>query len=141
MSPLATTLLTPDHAQKQHLGFLLNGFCHDVAHISYVLAVSGDGITLAASDQVPAAVRDQLAAAASGLHSLGTGIGRLMSTEVDKTVLQFPHGWMIMQPTSARIFLLALTDINAELGQIHYELIRLGESIGELLDPGARANA
>jgi predicted regulator of Ras-like GTPase activity (Roadblock/LC7/MglB family) len=141
MSSQATTLSTTTDVQRNKLGHRLNLFAAEVANVSYVLAVSGDGITLAGSDHVPDEARDQVAAAASGMHGLARGIGPFVGSAVDKIVVQFEQGWMILQPTSIRIFLLAFTDLTADLGQVHFELIRLGESIGELLDPGARTSA
>jgi predicted regulator of Ras-like GTPase activity (Roadblock/LC7/MglB family) len=141
---LAAAPSRPTYAQQQNLSYQLNRFCNDVPHISYALAVAGDGIPLAASDQVPSEVRDQLAAAASGLYALGAGIGTLMGTDVDKLIVEFPEGWMVLQSTGGtddRLFLLALAGIAADLGQVHFELIRLGESIGQVLDPGARTPA
>lgn len=138
MTPLATTAYP---TQKQHLDFLLNTYCHEVPHVAYAIAASGDGLALAASDHLSDELRDKLAATACGLLSLGFATGRMLDTVLDEIILEFRDGWLVIQSIFDRVFLLAFTGPDADLGQVHHELIRLGESIGQLLDPGARASA
>jgi predicted regulator of Ras-like GTPase activity (Roadblock/LC7/MglB family) len=135
---IATLETTP--AQKQHLDFLLNDFCAQVPGVSHAIAVSGDGIPLSASKQVGADVRDQLAAAASGLMSLGAGVANLMQAGVPNHIaVNLDAGWVFVQRPTQRLVLVVLASLDTDLGQVDHELLRLGESIGQVLEPAPRA--
>ena len=54
-------------------GWLLNSFVHETTGVDHALAVSADGIKLAASNGLTGAIVDQFAAIASGLSSLTHG--------------------------------------------------------------------
>jgi len=127
---------------RAELGFLLDDFCGELRDVSYAIAVSGDGIPLAVSSGVDPAVRDQLAAGTSGLMSLTGGMAQFMQAgQVNNILVDLDLGWVIVRKPSHRVVLTVLASPHAELGQIQHELIRLGESVGAVLDPGARPPA
>jgi predicted regulator of Ras-like GTPase activity (Roadblock/LC7/MglB family) len=125
--------------QRQHLGFLLDQFCQTDPHISHAIAISGDGIPMAASAQVSPQVRDQIAASAVGHMSLANGMaGFMQAGAVERVVVNLDDGWVIIQQPHQHVVLIVLADRDAELGLVDDELARLGEAIGPVLDPGPR---
>src|SRR5262245_52836058 len=87
---LGVPMFSPN--QRQHLGFLLDGFCDTDPEIAHAIAVAVDGIPLAASNKVGDDVRDQLAAAASAQMSMANGISDFMKAGgVDRIVIDL-HG-------------------------------------------------
>ena len=61
------------------LDWLLANFARQVPDVAHAVAVSGDGLRLAASMDLPVDMADQLSAVISGLASLTVGAARLMS--------------------------------------------------------------
>ncbi|MDI6100815.1 roadblock/LC7 domain-containing protein [Actinoplanes sp. NEAU-A12] len=133
---------TPAPGVSRALGFLLDRFCSENPDVSHALAVSGDGIPLAASGGVDPAIRDQLGASTSGLIGLAVGMASFMRAgEVHDIVVNFDSGWVIVQRPSRRLVLTALAGFDAEMGRVHHELVRLGEAAGRVLEPGPRVTA
>jgi predicted regulator of Ras-like GTPase activity (Roadblock/LC7/MglB family) len=134
------TLDTTSDQRQQRLGFLLDGICGQVPGVRHAIAVSGDGMPLAASHVVDNEVRDQLAAAASGLMSLGAGMARLMDAgDPNHIAVNLDAGWVFVQRPSERLVLVVLAGLEADLGQVDHEVMRLGEAIGQVLEPAQRA--
>jgi predicted regulator of Ras-like GTPase activity (Roadblock/LC7/MglB family) len=121
-----------------HLGFLLDRFCAENPDVSHALAVSGDGLPIAASAGVDPSVRDQLGASTSGLIGLAVGMSTFIRAgEVHDIVVNFDSGWVLVQRPSRRLVLTALAGLDADMGRVHHELLRLGEAAGRVLEPGA----
>ncbi|MFF5085467.1 roadblock/LC7 domain-containing protein [Actinoplanes sp. NPDC000266] len=126
-------------AQSQQLGFLLDRFGEADPAIAHSIAVSVDGLPMAASSQLTPAIRDQLAAAASGHMSLAGGISEFMQGGgVERIVINMAAGWVLIQRPNPHVVLIVLANHNAQLDLIDDELMRLGEAIGPVLDPGGR---
>lgn len=120
------------------LGYLLDRFCQENPDIAHALAVSGDGLPLAASGGVDPAIRDQLGASTSGLIGLAVGMSTFMRAgEVHDIVVSFDSGWVVVQRPTRRLVLTALAGMDADIGRVHHELLRLGEAAGRVLEPDA----
>ena len=61
------------------LDWLLASFARQVPDVAHAVAVSGDGLRLARSADLPIDMADQLSAVISGLASLSFGAARVMS--------------------------------------------------------------
>src|SRR3978361_1143637 len=86
----------------QDLGWLLANFADRVPGVAHAIAVSADGLLLAASRDLPRARADQLAAIASGLVSLTQGAARCFEGgAVLQTVVEMDNGFL---------FLMSITD-------------------------------
>ena len=72
--PYTPGVLQATASQRKHLGFPLNQLCAANPQIAHGIAITVDGIPLAASQQVSDQVSDQLAAAPVGRVSLANGI-------------------------------------------------------------------
>ena len=78
----------------QDLGWLLANFADRVPGVAHAIAVSADGLLLAASRDLPRDRADQLAAISSGLVSLTQGAARCFerrSSEPGRSADGRPH--------------------------------------------------
>lgn len=123
---------------QRNWGYLLDGLC-TVEGISHALAVSGDGLLIAANQRVPREYVDQLAATTSGLASLTTGAARLMNAgEVEHTVVEMNMGHVIVMAIGNGSHLTVLAAKDCDLGQVMYEMAILINKTGATLTPEPR---
>jgi predicted regulator of Ras-like GTPase activity (Roadblock/LC7/MglB family) len=121
------------------LSWLLTSFSRRVPSIVYALALSVDGLCLAASDQIPPDQADQLAAITSGLASLTAGAAKCMTTgPVRQSVIDMDGGVLLVMAVADRAHLAVLSRPGADLGQVGYETALLAQRVATALEPGAR---
>ncbi len=121
------------------LNWLLTSFARRVPDVAHALAVSVDGLTLAASDGLPVDRSDQLSAITSGLASLTVGAAKCLSTErVRQTVVDMDGGVLLVMAVGDRAQLAVLGSAGCDLGQIGYETAMLAHRVASALEPGAR---
>src|SRR2546430_14341584 len=85
------------------LDWLLTSFARRVPDVAHALAVSVDGLTLAASDGLPIDRSDQLSAITSGLASLTVGAAKCLSTgRVRQTVVDMDGGVLLVMAAGRR---------------------------------------
>jgi uncharacterized protein len=121
------------------LGWLLTSFAKRVPTIVCALAVSVDGLAIAASDQLPDDQADHLAAITSGLASLTSGAAKVMSTgHVRQTVVDMDGGVLLIMAVADRAFLAVLAQPGADLGQVGYETAVLAQRVAAALEPAVR---
>jgi uncharacterized protein len=129
----------PAPADYGDLGWLLTSFARKVPSIVYSLAVSVDGLALAASEQLQPDQADQLAAITSGLASLSAGAAKCMQTgQIRQSVLDMDGGVLLIMAVADRAYLAVLAESGADLGQVGYETAVLARRVTTALDPGAR---
>jgi predicted regulator of Ras-like GTPase activity (Roadblock/LC7/MglB family) len=121
------------------LGWLLTSFARRVPTIVCALAVSVDGLAIAASDQVDTDSADSLAAITSGLASLTIGAAKLLSTgRIRQTVVDMDGGVLLVMSVADRAFLAVLAQPGADLGQVGYETAVLAQRVASALEPTTR---
>lgn len=121
------------------LDFLLNDFVDRVPDVAHAVAVSADGLILAASRNLPSDSRDQLAAVASGLVSLLAGASKFFRAgRVVSNVTELDGGFMFSMSVSSGASLLALASRQCDLGRVGHELADLINRVGPALTPGSR---
>jgi predicted regulator of Ras-like GTPase activity (Roadblock/LC7/MglB family) len=121
------------------LSWLLTTFSQRVPSIEYAIALSVDGLRLAASDRISIDQADQLAAITSGLASLTAGAAKCMSTgHVRQTVVDMDGGVLLIMAVADRAHLAVLAQPGADLGQVGYETAVLAQRVATALEPGAR---
>jgi uncharacterized protein len=124
------------------LSWLLTSFARRVPSIVYSLAVSVDGLAIAASDQISTDQADQLSAITSGLASLTIGAAKCMSTgQVRQAVVDMDGGVLLIMAVADRAHLAVLAEPGADLGQVGYETALLAQRVASAIDPGARQQA
>jgi predicted regulator of Ras-like GTPase activity (Roadblock/LC7/MglB family) len=130
MTPSATT----------GLDWLLANFAERVPDVSHALAVSEDGLRLAASPDLAPDQVDQLSAVISGLASLTVGAARLMSAgRVRQQIVDMDGGVMLVMAVGERALLGVLAAPGCDLGQIGFETATLVQRVAEALEPAVRA--
>jgi predicted regulator of Ras-like GTPase activity (Roadblock/LC7/MglB family) len=121
------------------LNWLLTTFAQRVPDVAHALAVSVDGLTLAASEGLPVDRSDQLSAITSGLASLTVGAAKCLSTgRVRQTVVDMDGGVLLVMSVGDRAQLAVLGSAGCDLGQIGYETAMLAHRVASALEPGAR---
>jgi uncharacterized protein len=122
------------------LGWLLTSFSRRVPSVVYALAVSVDGLCIAASEQVTADRADQLSAITSGLASLTAGAARCMTTgHVRQSVVDMDGGVLLIMAVADRAHLAVLAEPGADLGQVGYETALVAQRVATALEPGTRS--
>jgi predicted regulator of Ras-like GTPase activity (Roadblock/LC7/MglB family) len=128
----------PDAAYGD-LGWLLTSFARRVPTVTAALAVSVDGLAIAASDAVDPDRADHLAAITSGLASLTLGAASLLKTgRIRQTVVDMEGGVLLIMSVADRAFLAVQASPGADLGQVGYETALLAQRVAAALEPAAR---
>jgi uncharacterized protein len=121
------------------LDWLLADFARDTAGVLHAVVVSADGLRMAVSPGVGAALGDQLAAAASGLTSLSRGAAKLLGAEpVTQVILEMAGGYLFVSAISRGATLAVHADRGCDMGLVGYEMTMLAHRAGHVLTPGAR---
>ena len=129
----------PETHDDGGLNWLLTSFARRIPDVAHALAVSIDGLTLAASDGLPVDRSDQLSAITSGLASLTVGAAKCLSTgRVRQTVVDMDGGVLLVMAVGDRAQLAVLGAAGCDLGQIGYETAMLAHRVASALEPGAR---
>ena len=124
----------------QDLGWLLANFADRVPGVAHAVAVSADGLLLAASRDLPRDRADQLAAIASGLVSLTQGAARCFDAGgVVQTVVEMDSGIVLLMSISDGSCLAVLASPSCDIGLIGYEMTLLVDRVGQLLTPELRS--
>lgn len=128
------------HHAGGSLDWLLASFADRVPDVAHALAVSGDGLRLAASPALTTDQVDQLAAVISGLASLTVGAARFMSAgRVRQQIIDMDGGVMLVMSVGDRALIGVLAAPGCDLGQVGYETAMLVQRVAEALEPAARS--
>lgn len=121
------------------LDWLLTTFAQRVPNVVHALAVSVDGLAIAASENLPTDRCDQLSAITSGLASLTVGAATCLSTgPVRQTVVDMDGGVLLVMAVGDRAQLAVLGAPGCDLGQMGYESALLAHRVASALEPGSR---
>jgi len=124
---------------SESLDWLLTSFAKRVPDVLSALAVSVDGLTLAATSTLPRDQADHLSAITSGLASLTVGAARSLNTgRVRQTVIDMDGGVLLVMAVGDRAQLAVLAAPGCDLGLTGYETALLAQRVGAALDPRAR---
>lgn len=122
------------------LDWLLSSFARQIPDVAHAIAVSGDGLRLARSGDLPIDMADQLAAVISGLASLTFGAARVMSAgHVRQTIVDMDGGVMLVMSVGDRALVGVLAASGCDLGQVGYETAMLVHRVADALEPQARS--
>jgi predicted regulator of Ras-like GTPase activity (Roadblock/LC7/MglB family) len=124
------------------LDWLLDSFAERTDGVRHTVAVSGDGLLVAASRNLPPERAEQLAAVVSGVVSLAHGVAWCLDTgPVLRTVVQMRRSLLFVTTlgrgeTLASIAALAVP--GCDVGQVTFDLAALVEQAGRALTPSER---
>lgn len=117
-------------------GWLLNNFVHETTGVDHALAVSADGIKLAASNGLTGAIVDQFAAIASGLSSLTHGAARCFGEpSVDRIMIEMTNSFLVIGTINEGSVLGVVTSKDHDLGLVVYEMTMFADRAGRVLTP------
>ena len=123
------------------MGWLLNNFADQVSGVAHTVAVSADGLLLAATRALPEDRADQLAAIAAGVVSLTQGTSRYFNGgAVLQTIIEMDGGYLFLMSISDGSCLAVLASRTCDVGQVGYEMALLVERVGQALTPAARSS-
>jgi predicted regulator of Ras-like GTPase activity (Roadblock/LC7/MglB family) len=123
------------------LDWLLTEFIHGTPGVVHAVAVSGDGLRLAASDQIHDGRANQLAATTSGLVSLARGTARMLTAgPVTQTIVQMADGYLFLTSMSEGSSVAVVTDRDCDMGMVGYEVTMLAARVGHVLTSRPRAH-
>ena len=123
-------------ANAQNVNWLLANFTDNDVFIEQTIAVSSDGLLMAASSSLDRASDDRLAAVVSGLRSLSEGGARVMGKgSVNQVIVEMDHGYLFVTAISDGSVLGVLTSRDADLAAVGYETTLLVDRVGSILTP------
>ena len=123
-------------ANAQNVNWLLANFTDNDVFVEQTIAVSSDGLLMAASSSLDRGSDDRLAAVVSGLRSLSEGGARVMGKgSVNQVIVEMDHGYLFVTSISDGSVLGVLTSRDADLAAVGYETTLLVDRIGSLLSP------
>jgi len=129
-------------ARNDGLDWLLNGFVERTAGVRHTVAVSGDGLLVAGSRELPPERAEQLAAAIAGVVSLAHAVARTVGAgPVFRTVVQLRGSLLFVMALGSGdtlASLATLADPGCDVGQITFEMAQLANQVGGLLTPSYR---
>jgi predicted regulator of Ras-like GTPase activity (Roadblock/LC7/MglB family) len=128
--------------QPGQLDWLLDDLVMRVAPITKAVILSQDGIALGASRSLGRDDAEHLAALAAGFQSLAKGAGsHFGGGAVRQTIIEMESGFLFVAAAGSGTCLAVLTDSNADLGHVAYEMAILVRRTGEHIRVGVRAPA
>lgn len=108
------------------LNWLLDELVSQVPQIRHAVVLSGDGLPIGASDELPRDDRERFAAIASGFHSLAKGAGQhFQAGQVVQTLVELEGGFLFVASAGEGSCLSVFTDADADVGLVAYEMARL----------------
>ena len=121
------------------LDWLLDDLAQRVPRVRHVLLLSSDGLVTSVSRGLRRSSAEHLAAVASGLHSLANGVGEhFRCGDVRQTMIEFEDGVLFVTAAGDGSCLCVLTDADADIGQVGYEMTLLVSKVGEHMGLAAR---
>jgi predicted regulator of Ras-like GTPase activity (Roadblock/LC7/MglB family) len=116
------------------MSWLLDSFAQQLDGIAHVIAVSSDGLLLAATGDLPPDRAEQLASITAGLVSLTYGVARHFEGGlVQQTIVHMEAGYLIIMAISGGSSLVVLAARQCDVGHVGYEMALLVERVGKSL--------
>lgn len=125
-----------------NLNWLLAGFVRGTDGVRDAIAVSSDGLLIAASDGLDRTDADHLAAIISSLSALSRSAARRYDFEGLKMIMvEMNRGFLLASAIRGGSCLGTIADDGCDLGLIGYEIALLADRFGGLLTPTLIADA
>ncbi|WP_328471070.1 roadblock/LC7 domain-containing protein [Actinoplanes sp. NBC_00393] len=129
-------------ADRHQFNWLLGNFVQQTDGVRDAVAVSSDGLLIAASAGLGRAEADQLAAIVSSLASLARSASRRYEFDGLKLIMIEMHrGFLVISVIPGGSCLGVVATGECDLGLVGYEISVLAERFGELLTPALIAES
>ncbi|MFJ5302447.1 MULTISPECIES: roadblock/LC7 domain-containing protein [Streptomyces] len=129
---------TPAELQAAAADFnwLLNRFATETAGVVDAIAVSSDGLLIAVAELREHAHSERLGAIVSGITSLAAGAsGNYGLGGLNKVIIDLEGGHVLVSAIGSGAVLGVVTDKEAKLGNIAYEMTLFANRAGSALNP------
>jgi predicted regulator of Ras-like GTPase activity (Roadblock/LC7/MglB family) len=122
--------------EARNFNWLLNSFVDQTAGVTDAVAVSSDGLLIAASSSLDRASAEQLAAIISGFVSLGHGASRCFDfSGLEQIIVAMRQGFLFVSSISDGSCLGVVATRNCDIGLVGYQTTLLVERAGQVLSP------
>src|SRR5262245_22772050 len=122
------------------IGWLVNDLVQRVAHVQHAVVLSSDGLLIANSDQLDREDAEHLAAVSAGLYGLARGAsGRFNRGAIRQTIIEMASGFLFVAAGGHGGALAVLSDEQADVGLIAYEMEMLVARVGQYLSSPLRS--
>ena len=131
--------MTAPLSPTRELSWLLDDLVARVASIRKALVLSGDGLSIGASDGLTREDSEHLAAVASGFHSLAKGVGlHFDAGRVRQTIVELDDAFLFVTAAGDGSCLAVLSDADSDVGLVAYEMALLVKRVGAHLGSAPR---
>lgn len=121
--------------------WLLDQMVDGVPEMLHAVLLSGDGLAIAHSRDVQQDDAEQLAAMASGLHSLAVGVQqRFNGGQVRQTVIQSEKRYVLVAEAGAGARVAVLASNTVDAGMMAYQAHTLVQKVGDYLGAAPRSD-
>jgi predicted regulator of Ras-like GTPase activity (Roadblock/LC7/MglB family) len=121
------------------LGWLLNDLVGRLPHAQHAVVLSADGLLMASSSDLSQDDGEHLSAVAAGIQSLAKGAGaRFGGGPVRQTIIEMQSQFMLVSVAGKGACLAVLSDEDADVGLIAYEMAMLVTAMGHHLTTPSR---
>jgi predicted regulator of Ras-like GTPase activity (Roadblock/LC7/MglB family) len=125
---------------REQIGWLLEDFRSRVAGLTHAVALSADGLVLAATAGLTKSRAAQLGAITSGLAGISHGAAELFrSGRVLQIAVEMDIGYLLVTRIDDRACVATLAVREADLEQVGYEVTVLVDRVGKVLAPLPRS--
>ena len=129
-------------AAVRDLTWLLDDLVARVENARQAVVLSADGLLIAGSTGLSREDGEHLSAVASGFQSLARGAGRHFGGgAVRQTIIEMESAFLFVTAAGQGACLAVLSDSEADMGLIGYEMAMLVTRVGQYLSTPARAVA
>lgn len=126
----------PHSPDAQRFNWLLGNFVHNTDGVTDAVAVSSDGLLLAASAGLDRTSADQLAAIVSGITGLARGASRRFGfAGLRLVMIEMVGGFLVVSAVSDGSCFGVLLSENCDVGLVGYEMSVLAERTAAVLTP------
>ena len=124
--------MTTEGTARGELDWLLATMVEKVDHVRQAVILSADGLVLATSPGITADEADHLAALAAGMQSLARGASQQLSGgDVRQTAIEMDQALLFITAAGSGTCLAVAADVEADAGQIAYEMTVLIKRVGK----------
>jgi predicted regulator of Ras-like GTPase activity (Roadblock/LC7/MglB family) len=121
------------------LSWLLDDLVGRLPHARHAVVLSADGLLMASSKAMSLDDGEHLSAVAAGIQSLAKGAGtRFGGGPVRQTIIEMQSAFLLVTVAGKGACLAVLSDEEADVGLIAYEMAMLATSMGDHLSSPSR---
>lgn len=121
------------------LNWVLDDMVQRVKKVRQAVILSGDGLTVGASEGLSREDAEHLSALAAGVQSLARGAGQHFGGgEVRQTIIEMDSAFLFIVAAGEGSYLAVLCSADADAGLIAYEMTMLVKRIGQHLAASPR---